>query len=63
MNKYQDERITECDLEHVVGIQSTNGASLHFTSGHGSGVGVYPVQAFLNHDCRFASFSYLYALD
>ena len=45
--------MTECELKQVVGIQSTNGASLHFYPGHGSGVGVYPVQAFLNHDCRF----------
>ena len=50
---YIDERIEETDLRHVVGVQATNGASLHFpSSDYGQGVGVYPLQAFLNHDCR-----------
>lgn len=49
---YIDERLQESDLRHLVGIQSTNGASLHFPPGHGKGVGVYPIQAFLNHDCN-----------
>ena len=50
---YIDERIEEDDLRHAVGVQATNGANLHFpSSDYGHAVGVYPLQAFLNHSCR-----------
>ena len=51
----EDERITEADLRLAVGVQTTNGASLHFPPGLGLGlgVGVFPGQAFLNHSCRW----------
>ena len=48
----KDEKIKEEDLLHVFGIQTTNGANIHFHSGYGSGIGVYPLQAYLNHSCR-----------
>ena len=34
---YADPRVAESDLKHLVGVQSTNGASLHFPSGFGQG--------------------------
>ena len=34
---HADPRLTEGDLKHLVGVQSTNGASLHFPSGFGQG--------------------------
>jgi hypothetical protein len=46
-----DPRIEEEELKRVFGVQCTNGANLHFLPGHGRGLGVYPVQAFLNHSC------------
>jgi len=46
-----DPRVKEDELKEIFGIQCTNGANLHFLPGHGRGVGVYPVQAFLNHSC------------
>lgn len=46
-----DPRVQEEELKQIFGIQCTNGANLHFLPGHGRGVGVYPVQAFLNHSC------------
>jgi len=46
-----DQRIDEESLRFVFGIQSTNGALLHFPPGFGRGVGVFPIQAFLNHSC------------
>eukprot|EP00092_Neocalanus_flemingeri_P003775 GFUD01004063.1.p1 GENE.GFUD01004063.1~~GFUD01004063.1.p1 ORF type:complete len:492 (+),score=147.83 GFUD01004063.1:26-1501(+) len=46
-----DPRITVDDLRHVFGIQSTNGAILHFPPGFGRGVGVFPIQALINHSC------------
>jgi len=44
-------RIDEESLKLVFSIQSTNGALLHFPPGFGRGVGVFPIQAFLNHSC------------
>jgi len=46
-----DPRIEEQDLKLVFGIQSTNGALLHFPPGYGRALGVFPIQAFLNHSC------------
>ena len=36
----------------MFGIQSTNGANIHFKPGYGTGVGVFPIQAYLNHSCK-----------
>jgi len=47
-----DDRIKEEDLKYVFGIQSTNGANIHFKPGYGTGVGVFPIQAYLNHSCK-----------
>ena len=50
----QDNRITEDEFILVVRVLATNGANLHFPSPeYGSAVGVYPFQAYLNHNCRF----------
>ena len=50
----QDNRITEDELILVIRVLATNGANLHFPSPeYGSAVGVYPFQAYLNHNCRF----------
>ena len=52
---FKDTRIKEDELRHVFGIQSTNGANIHFKDGFGAGVGVFPIQAYLNHSCRYES--------
>ena len=48
----QDPRLLLTDLRRAFGVQSTNGALLHLPPGHGRGLAVYPLQAFLNHSCR-----------
>ena len=53
----QDPRIEEQDLKLVFGIQSTNGALLHFPPGYGRALGVFPIQAFLNHSCMLVFFA------
>ena len=46
-------RLSLEQLTTVLGWQTTNGANIHFPPGYGRGVGVFPIQAFLNHDCRY----------